>query len=93
MIETVSRGWVAFVGQGRFRSVKATAHVSPETLQQLLRDFFERVREAEEQALAAGEQLDELLISVFHHPPPQGSAAEHAVSNDPTRMGLAAGSE
>ena len=73
MIETVSRGWATFGPQGRFRSVKATAHVTPETLQQLLRDFFERVHESEEQALAAGEQLDELLITIFTHPPPQGA--------------------
>ena len=82
MIETVSRGWVAFGAQGRFRSVKATAHVSPETLQQLLRDFFERVREAEEAAIATSQAAAELLVSVFYHPPPQGSAAEHALSAD-----------
>lgn len=83
MIETVSRGWVAFVAQGRFRSVKATAHISPERLQQLLRDFFERVREAEEATLAATGAADaELLVSVFYHPPPQGSAAEHGLSAD-----------
>ena len=93
MIETVSRGWAAFGGQGRFRSIKATAHVTPEVLQQLLRDFFERVREAEEQALAVGEHLDELLITIFHHPPPQASAAEHAASTGPARPGAAAGSE
>lgn len=71
MIETVSHGWATFGPQGRFRSVKATAHVSPDTLQQLLRDFFERVREAEELELAAGEVPDELIVTVFHHPPPQ----------------------
>ena len=87
MIETVSRGWVAFGAQGRFRSVKATAHVSPETLQQLLRDFFERVREAEEAAIAAADDAAELLVSVFYHPPPQGSAAEQA---RPTGTGTAA---
>ena len=88
MIETVSRGWVAFGAQGRFRSVKATAHVSPETLQQLLRDFFERVREAEEAAIATSQVAAELLVSVFYHPPPQGSAAEHALSADlPTAAG------
>lgn len=74
MIETVSRAWAAYGSQGRFRSVKATAHVAPETVQQLLRDFFERVRELEQEALAAGEQHDELLITVFHHPPPQHAA-------------------
>ncbi len=82
MIETVTRGWAAFGSSGRFRSVKATAHVTPETLQQLLRDFFERVQEAEKRALAGGEQLDELLITVFTHPPPQGSAAEAALPGD-----------
>ena len=103
MIETVSRGWVAFGAQGRFRSVKATAHVSPETLQQLLRDFFERVREAEEAAIATSAAAAELLVSVFYHPPPQGSAAEHALSAglppaakpppDSTQPGVAVGSE
>lgn len=90
MIETVSRGWAAFGSSGRFRSVKATAHVTPETLQQLLRDFFERVREAEERALASGEQLDELLITIFIHPPPQGSAEEAAL---PGRAANAAGGD
>jgi DNA-binding transcriptional ArsR family regulator len=81
MIETVSRGWAAFGARGRFRSVKATAHVSAETLQQLLRDFFERVREAEEAAIAAGSDTDELLVSVFYHPPPpQSSTAEHVAA-------------
>ena len=90
MIETVSRGWATFGQQGRFRSVKATAHVAPETLQQLLRDFFERVRESEDEALAAGEQLDELLITVFTHPPPQGSAAEASLPAAGTTPSVAA---
>lgn len=78
MIETVARGWTGFVGHGRFRSVKATAHVSVETLQQLLRDFFEQVRLAEGEALAAGRQEEELLVSVFYHPPPLHAAEEQA---------------
>ena len=91
MIETVTRGWAAYGGLGRFHSVKATAHVTPQVLQQLLRDFFERVREAEEQALAAGEHPDELVVTIFHHPPPQGSAAEHAAATGQARSGAAAG--
>ena len=71
MIETVSRGFAAFGGQGRFRSVKATAHVPTDTVQQLLRDFFERLQQAELDARAAGEEHPELLVTVFHHPPPQ----------------------
>lgn len=74
MIETVARGWAAFGGQGRFRSVKATARVTPETVQQLLREFFEQVRLAEEAALTAGDAPDELLITAFHHPPPPQQA-------------------
>lgn len=78
MLETVARAWLAYGPQNRFRSVKATAHITPATLQHLLRDFFERVREAEEQAIAAGAPAEELLITVFHHPPPQQTPAEHA---------------
>ena len=76
MIETVSRGWVAYAANGRFRSVKATAHVAPETVQQLLRDFFQQLQEAEQAAGAAGEQHEELLVTVFHHPPPPAQPAE-----------------
>lgn len=71
MIETVSRGFAAYGGQGRFRSSKATAHVPPETVQQLLHDFFERLHQAELDAQAAGTKHPELMVTVFHHPPPQ----------------------
>lgn len=76
MIEAVLAGWTAFGGQGRFRSSRATAHVSAETLQRLLRDFFEQVRQAEDATLAAGETVEELVVSVFHHPPPPSSSEE-----------------
>lgn len=73
LIESVSRGWVAYGAQDRFGSLKATAHVHQDTLRQLLRDFFARVQEAEEAALANGDEIEELRISVFHHPPPPQS--------------------
>jgi hypothetical protein len=68
LIETVTRGFAAHGAAGRFRGTKATAQVEPDTLQQLLRGFFQQVREAEEAALAAGDPPAELTISVFHHP-------------------------
>ena len=82
LIETVARGWTGFGGHGRFRSIKATAHVSAETLQQLLRDFLEQVRLAEGEALAAGKQEEELLVSVFYHPPPRHAAEEQGPPGD-----------
>ena len=78
LIETVAHGWTGFGGHGRFRSIKATAHISAETLQQLLRDFFEQVRQAEREALAAGKLEEELLVSVFYHPPPLHATEEQA---------------
>lgn len=68
LIEAVTRGFAAHGATGGFRGTKATAQVAPDTLQQLLRAFFEQVRLAEEAALAAGDAPPELTITAFHHP-------------------------
>jgi DNA-binding transcriptional ArsR family regulator len=83
LIESVTRGWAAYGGQGHFRSVKATAHVSPETLQRLLREFFEQVRLAENAAVAAGDAPEELIVTVFHHPPPPPTGQGEPAGGEP----------
>lgn len=64
MLDAVQRGWTQFGPRGQFRLFQATARIGPERLLVLMRDFFERCRDAEDP------DAEPLVVTGIIHPPP-----------------------
>jgi len=63
MLDEVQRGWTQWGPEGRFHGAQATARIHPDRLQALMRDFFERCRDAEDPA------AEPLVVTGLIHPP------------------------
>jgi DNA-binding transcriptional ArsR family regulator len=63
ILDEVQRGWTQWGPHGRFQGFQATARVEPDLLQELMRDFFERCRDAEDPA------ADPIVVTGLIHPP------------------------
>src|SRR5437764_7328779 len=63
MLDEVQRGWSEHGAQGTFRAAQVTGRVTAEKALELVADFVDRVRDAEE------EGAEPLVMSTFLHPP------------------------
>jgi DNA-binding transcriptional ArsR family regulator len=66
LLDEVQRGWTRWGPSGRFHGFQATARIPPERLQELMREFFEHCRDAEDPA------ADPLVVTGLIHPPAAG---------------------
>jgi DNA-binding transcriptional ArsR family regulator len=63
MLDEVQRGWSDHGAEGTFRAAQVTGRVPAEKALELVADFVERVRDAEE------EDAEPLVMTAFLHPP------------------------
>jgi len=63
MLDEVQRGWSEHGAAGTFRAAQVTGRVTAERALELVADFVDRVRDAEE------EGAEPLVMSTFLHPP------------------------
>ena len=63
MLDEVQRGWSEHGAQGTFRAAQVTGRVTAEKALELVADFVDRVRDAEE------EGVEPLVMTAFLHPP------------------------
>ena len=66
LLDEVQRGWTRWGPSGRFHGFQATARIAPERLQELMREFFERCRDAEDPS------VEPLVVTGLIHPPAAG---------------------
>jgi DNA-binding transcriptional ArsR family regulator len=66
MLEEVQRAWVKHGPAGTFRSAQLTVRADPEQVRELMRDLAAKVGGLEEP------EHDQLVVSLFVHPPAQG---------------------
>jgi DNA-binding transcriptional ArsR family regulator len=63
MLDEVQRGWSEHGAQGTFRAAQVTGRVTAEKALELVADFVDRVRDAED------EGAEPLVMTAFLHPP------------------------
>src|SRR5919198_2329176 len=63
MLDEVHRGWTEHGAEGTFRSAQVTARIKPERALELITEFVEKARDAEE------DDADSLVITAVFHPP------------------------
>jgi len=63
MLEEVQRGWAQHGAEGTFRSAQVTARIRPEKALELITEFAEKARDAEEP------DAEPLIITTVFHPP------------------------
>ena len=66
MLEGIQRGWAEHGAEGRFRTAQITARITRERALELVQEFAEQAREAEDQELVP------LVITTVLHPPTRG---------------------
>lgn len=73
VLDEVQRGWTSWGAEGAFHGFQATARLDSERVRALMREFFERLRELDDEA---GEEGESLVVTGFVHPPaePRSSA-------------------
>jgi DNA-binding transcriptional ArsR family regulator len=74
MLGEVQRGWDEHGADGTFRSAQVTARIRPERALELVTEFIEQLREAEE------DEAEPLVITALLHPPPSAEAPAEAES-------------
>jgi DNA-binding transcriptional ArsR family regulator len=67
MLEEVQRGWAEHGAGGMFRSAQVTARIRPERALELITEFAEQARDAEEP------DAEPLIITTVLHPPTMSS--------------------
>ena len=67
MLDEVHRGWTEHGPEGTFRSAQVTARIRPERALELITEFVEKARDAEE------DDADPLVIPGVLHPPTKHS--------------------
>lgn len=63
MLDQVERGWAEFGSQGLFRSAQLTVRLPMERALELIVEFFDRARDAEEP------DADPIVLTALGHPP------------------------
>jgi hypothetical protein len=63
MLDEVQRGWDAHSAEGTFRSAQVTARIPPERALELVAEFVEKARDAED------DSADPIVITAVLHPP------------------------
>ncbi|HUK95124.1 MAG TPA: helix-turn-helix domain-containing protein [Gaiellaceae bacterium] len=63
MLDEVQRGWDKHSAEGTFRSAQVTARIRPERALELIAEFVEKARDAEE------DSADPIVITAVLHPP------------------------
>ena len=67
MLDEVHRGWSEHGPEGTFRSAQVTARIRPERALELITEFVEKARDAEE------DDAEPLIITAVLHPPTKPS--------------------
>jgi DNA-binding transcriptional ArsR family regulator len=70
MLEQVQRGWAEHGAEGTFRSAQVTARIPPERALELITEFVEKTRDAEEP------DAEPLVITTVLHPPTHQSTSD-----------------
>ena len=70
MLEEIQRGWAEHGASGTFRAAQITARISTERALELIQEFVEHARDAEDAS------LEPIVITMVLHPPTSGGRAD-----------------